>query len=275
MLACSRPVPRARPRVARLALFLWILLALLQAGSPARAGELLVFAAASQRDALDAIIAAYEKSRPEARVKAAYQASSTLARQIELGAPADVFIAANVKWMEYLQARGLIDPESRADLVSNRLVLVAVRNGPATAIDIKAGATLTAWLGDGLLAVGDPEHVPAGMYAREALQKLGMWTTLKDRLARADNSRVALALVARGGAPLGIVYESDAVAHGALQVVARFPASSHSPIRYPAAVTRASRHGAEAGEFLAFLRAPAAAELYRKFGFRPPGAATN
>lgn len=229
----------------------------------ARGQELLVFAAASLRDALDSVIADYAANSSGA--VASYASSSALARQIEQGAPADVFISANPAWMDYLEERGLVRAGSRVDLLGNGLVLVAPADSEV-ALEIASGFDLLGALGGGRLAMGDPDHVPAGIYGRAALESLGVWPDVAPHVARADNVRAALALVARGEAPLGVVYRSDAVAEPAVRVVGDFPPESHPPIIYPVAVLAASEHPA-AGKLVAFLRSKDAAPVFERFGF--------
>jgi molybdate transport system substrate-binding protein len=250
-----------------------ISIALFSAAS-ARAGEVLVFAAASQRNALDAVIAAYEKTGKD-KVKAAYQSSSTLARQIEQGAPADIFISANPKWMTYLEDNKLIDGATRIGMFGNGLVLVTARSSKADEVDLAKGFDLAGLIGDGKLAVGDPDHVPAGIYAKQAMQALGLWESMQTKLARADNVRSALALVSRGEAPYGIVYSSDAVADKGVKVVGAFPEDSHPKIVYPVAVTADAKNPAGAKALLAFLRTPEAVKIYESYGFRVLASATN
>lgn len=233
----------------------------------ARADEVLVFAAASQRDALDAVIGAYERTG-EDTVRASYQSSSTLARQIAQGAPAGLFISANPDWMDWLETRDLIDAATRTAMFGNGLVLVTARSAETRSVEIGKGFDLAGRLDGGRLALGDPAHVPAGIYAKQALQSLGAWQGVEGRLARAENVRAALALVARGEAPLGIVYASDAVADATVKVVGCFPDDSHAPIVYPVAVTASAGNPDAAKAFLSFLRTPEAAGLYEKFGFR-------
>jgi len=240
----------------------------------ARADDVLVFAAASQRDALDAAIRAYREASSD-HVRVTYLSSSKLARQIEQGAPADFYISANPRWMDYLEERKLIDASTRTDMFGNGLVLVAARDSSAGKVDVKKGFDLAALLGEGRLAVGDPDHVPAGIYAKQAMQSLGLWHSVEPRLARADNVRAALALVARGEAPYGIVYSSDAVADSNVKVVGVFSEDSHPKIVYPVAVTANAKSPAGAKALLEFLRTPKAAKIYRKFGFNVLGMATN
>ena len=228
----------------------------------AEAQAVLVFAAASLKDALDATIAAFPGA---AAITAAYASSSVLARQIEHGAPADVFISANPEWLDYLAQRDLIRADTRADLLGNRLVLVA----PAAselALAIAPGFDLAGALDGGRLAMGDPDHVPAGIYGRAALESLGVWQAVAPQVARADNDRAALALVARGEVPLGIVYRSDAIADPGVRVVGSLPEDSHPSIIYPVAVIAGSEHPA-AAELVDFLKSPAAAPLFERFGF--------
>jgi molybdate transport system substrate-binding protein len=233
----------------------------------AEAQELLVFAAASLKDALDAAIVEYTAETGRA-VVASYASSSTLARQIEQGAPADLFISANPEWMDYLAERGLIRADSRADLLGNGLVLVAPKDS-AVSVEIAPGFDLPGALVGGRLAMGDPDHVPAGTYGKAALESLGVWRAVAPAVIRADNVRAALALVARGEAPLGIVYRSDAVADADVRVVAVFPPDSHPPIVYPLAVIAESKHPA-AAELALFLRSEAAAPLFERYGFSVP-----
>jgi molybdate transport system substrate-binding protein len=240
----------------------WIGLA---AAHPAQADELLIFAAASLKDALDAAIVEYTAAETGREVVASYASSSTLARQIEQGAPADVFISANPEWMDYLAERDLIRADSRADLLGNGLVLVAPADGAAT-LEIAPGFDLAGALGGGRLAMGDPDHVPAGLYGKAALENLGVWDSVASQVARADNVRAALALVARGEAPLGVVYRSDAAADPSVRTVAAFPEDSHPPIIYPVAVIAGSQHPGAAG-LADFLRSPIASLVFERFGF--------
>jgi molybdate transport system substrate-binding protein len=241
------------------------LMALLPLAARAQPADVTVFAAASLKNALDAIADAFRNGTGK-RVAISYAASSALARQIEQGAPADVFISADRDWMDHLQARHLIKPESRRNLVGNQLVLVA----PASrggAVKLRPGA-LAAALGNGRLAIAQVAAVPAGKYGKAALEHLGLWDEAAGRLAESENVRAALTFVARGEAPLGIVYESDAHAEPGVKVVARFPETSHPPIVYPAALIRASTR-AEAARFLETLRMPASAAILAREGFIP------
>jgi molybdate transport system substrate-binding protein len=228
---------------------------------------LLVFAAASLTDALNELSPVHEKAAG-VTVRHSFAASSVLARQIEAGGRADAFLSADRQWMDYLQSRGLIETSTRRDLVSNRLVLVAPADSRVD-LAIAPGFPLLRALGDGRLAMGDPDTVPAGRYARAALVALGVWDGLAPRIARADNVRGAMMFVARGEAPLGIVYATDALADPKVRIVRTFPENTHPPITYPAAATRgASSHSAA---YLAFLAGDDAAPVWKKHGF--PGLA--
>lgn len=231
---------------------------------PAAAAELLVFAAASLRNALDAADAAY-LAETATRVTAAYAASGTLAKQIENGAPADLFFSADPAWMDQVEEQHLLKPGSRIDLLGNRLVLIAPKDS-RIAIEIKPGLDLAGLLGSDRLAIGDPVSVPAGSYAKAALEKLGLWIALQRKLAPTADVRGALTLVSRGEAPLGIVYASDVVADAGVRIVASFPPDSHPPIIYPLAVlAQSSKPEAEA--YRAWLASPAAARYFEQQGF--------
>lgn len=226
--------------------------------------ELLVFAAASTTNAVQDVITAY-RDKTGQTVTASFASSSTLAKQIAQGAPAGVFLSANPKWMDFLEAEGAIVEGSRTDLLGNSLVLIAPRD-TVRLVTVDAALPLAQMLGaDGRLSVGDPDHVPAGLYARQALTALGLWEVAAPRLARASDVRAALALVARGETPLGIVYATDAAISDEVAVAGAFPEGSHPPIRYPAA--RIAGSGAEAEAFLAFLKGDAAAAIFQRYGF--------
>ena len=236
---------------------------------PARAAdapdrELLVFAAASLTNVLDEIGTAYTQQTQQ-RVKFSYAASSALARQLEAGARADVFFSADLEWMDYVQARNLIDRSTRRNVLGNRLVLVAPVDSKIE-LKIAPGFALGAALGDRRLATGDPESVPVGKYARSALTSLGVWNDVADRLVRADNVRSALAFIARGETPLGIVYETDARVEKRVRIVDVFPADSHPPIVYPVAVIAQARPAAR--QFVEFLQSAAVQESFKKYGFQ-------
>jgi molybdate transport system substrate-binding protein len=242
-----------------------LLLGLMAAfGRMAVAETVTVFAAASLKDALDENVRVH-RPRTGDRIVVSYAASSALAKQIENGAPADLFISADLEWMDYLAARKLIDAQSRSNLLSNRLVLIAPA-GSSVKLDVAPNFPLAAALGGGRLSIADPEHVPAGKYARSALESLGVWGSVAGRTARAENVRAALVLVSRGEAPLGIVYRTDALADVRVRTVAEFPESSHPPIVYPAALI-ASRKSPTARDFLEYLKSQAARVLWTKHGF--------
>ncbi len=230
---------------------------------PPAAGAVTVFAAASLADAMNAAVQRY--SGPGLPVRTSYAASSTLARQIENGAPADLFFSADEQWMDYLQQRALILPGSRVSLLGNELVLVAPADR-ARPVTLRKGFDVAGLLGDGRLAVGDPANVPAGLYAKQALTWLGVWNAAERRLVRAENVRVALAYVERGEAPLGIVYATDAALARGVRVVGRFPSESHEPIHYPLAIV-AGHDRSDVRAFMAYLKSGEARKVFSSFGF--------
>jgi molybdate transport system substrate-binding protein len=237
---------------------------LLGAPVAAHAAEVTVLAAASLTDALGQIDAEFEKAKGD-KVKAAFGASSALAKQLEKGAPADLFISADVPWMDYVAKANLIDPASRTDLLGNQLVLV----GPAAsteAVTIDDKLDLAAMLKGGKLSVADTNAVPAGKYAKAALQKLGQWAKVEASLAQGENVRAALALVERGEAPLGIVYQTDAKV-AKVTVIGTFPDDSHPPIIYPVALTVQGAQSAAAKAYLEYLKSDAAKAVFAKAGF--------
>jgi molybdate transport system substrate-binding protein len=246
----------------RILLFLLLFLAPLQA----RAQALTVFAAASLTDAMKDISAMWVKAGHEAP-RMSFDSSSTLARQIEQGAPVNVFASADEKWMDFLAKGNLIVSDTRHDLLGNDLVLIVPATHPIH-VDIGPAFDLSALLGaDGRLSIGDPAHVPAGIYAEQALRKLGLWDKIATHLAAAPDVRSALLLVERGEAPAGIVYSTDAAVSKAVSIAGVFPDNSHDPVTYPFAVTRAGDTG-EARAFLAFLSTPAVREVWIKRGFK-------
>jgi len=228
--------------------------------------DVTVFAAASLKEALDAQARAFERDSGQ-RIVAVYGASHALARQIDAGAPADIFIAADVESMDYLADRRLVD--SRVVLLHNRLVLIAPA-GSTAELSIAPGFPLASALRNDRLAMGNPDSVPAGKYAKRALQSLGVWESVANRVARTENVRAALALVARGEAPLGIVYATDALAERRVRVLGTFPADSHAPIVYPAAVVSGSK-SPRARAFLDFLASAAARRTWERYGFTLDG----
>jgi molybdate transport system substrate-binding protein len=234
--------------------------------SPARAqgGDLVIFAAASLKNALDSIAGGWRKETGKA-AKISYAASSALVRQIEQGAPAQIFLSADVPWMDYLASKALIKPETRSDLLGNRIVLIAPKDS-AKATEIKAGFELAKLLGGGRLAMANVEVAPAGRYGKAALEKLGVWASVSDKLAQAENVRAALLLVSRAEAPLGIVYQTDAAADPNVKIVGAFPDSTHPPIIYPVALTAYAFHP-DAAEFLTYIRSAKAKPLFEAQGF--------
>lgn len=222
-----------------------------------------VYAAASLTNVLQALAAEYTRATG-VPVKLSFASSAVLARQLEAGAPADVFFSADQEWMEYLDQRGAIRRDTRTNLLGNRLALIAPSDSRVE-LAIAPGFPLAQALGRGRLAIGDPDSVPAGRYARSALTSLGAWNEVADRLVRAEDVRAALAFVARGEAPLGIVYATDARVNPRVRVVGLFPADAHLPITYPVALTRAAAPGAET--FLRFLCGEAARAAFAKAGF--------
>jgi molybdate transport system substrate-binding protein len=253
----------------RRASVVYLSMALMCFGNPVQGAEasqrdMLVFAAASLSDVLTEIGVEY-RAHTGQQVKFSFAASSILARQIEVGATAEVFFSADVEWMDYLQSRKLLDASSRQNIVGNRLALIAPSDSRVE-LKIAPRFELLKALGRGRLATGDPDGVPAGRYARAALLSLGVWNDVEDRLVRADNVRTAVAFVARGEVPLGIVYETDARIEKRVRIVDIFPESTHPPILYPAAAIVDSRPAAR--EFVAFLQSSKAQEIFQKYGFR-------
>ncbi len=232
--------------------------------APAGAETVTVFAAASLTDAMTAVADAFTAATG-GRVVLSFAASSTLARQIENGAPASLYVSASTTWMDRLDAAGLLAAGKRVDLLGNRLVLVAPAD-VAVAVAVDDDLDLAALLDGGRLAVADPDHVPAGLYAKAALQSLGLWGGAEPRLARTGDVRAALVLVARGEAPLGIVYRTDAINADRVREVGRFPADSHPPIVYPAAVV-GEFDGAPADAFFRYLQGDEAGGIFAGFGF--------
>jgi molybdate transport system substrate-binding protein len=230
----------------------------LAAGKPVN-----VFAAASLKNALDEVGQAYG-ARAGAEARLTYAASSAIARQIENGAPADVFISADAGWMDYLAGKKLIVTASRRDLLTNHLALIAPADSKTT-LKIAKAMPIAKALGGGRLAVAGPD-VPAGKYAKASLTYLGVWDSVSGQLAQAENVRGALQFVARGEAPLGIVYDTDAKVEPKVRIVGLFPDAAHPPIIYPAALVAGGKN-ADAGTFLSFLSGPQAGAIFRKYGF--------
>lgn len=223
-----------------------------------------VFAAASMKNALDDVNAAYTKATG-VKVVSSYAASSALAKQIESGAPADAFVSADLKWMDYLQDKKAINADTRINLLGNKLVLIAPKDSKVGNVIINQGFDLAKLAGDERIATGDVKAVPVGLYAKAALERLGAWAAAEPRFAMTDNVRAALLLVARGEAALGIVYETDARVEPGVKIIGTFPESSHPPVTYPVAST-ATAKPAVAG-YLAFLRGKAARDIFERYGF--------
>jgi molybdate transport system substrate-binding protein len=229
-------------------------------------GDLTLFAAASTTNAVTEVVRLY-KSQGMGNIKTSFASSSTLAKQIANGAPADIFLSANIKWMDYLEQRELIQKQTRFDLLGNRIALIVPSDSKIQTINIERGLDISSILGrDGRLAIGDPAHVPAGIYGKEALEKLGLWDMVKRRMAPMKDVRAALAMVERSETPLGLVYTTDASVSKKVRIAGVFPASCHPPIIYPIAViTGADSKDAES--FLNFLKTQDARAVFIKFGF--------
>jgi len=244
--------------------------ALVVAGSPlpiasSQDASLLVFAAASMKNTLDDADAAFTK-QSGVKVVASYDASSALMRQIEGGAPADIFVSADLKWMDYGSQKMLIKDDTRVNLLGNKLVLIAPKDSKINNVTIGPGFDLAKLAGDGKVATGDVKAVPVGIYAQAALQKLGAWDAVEPKMAMTANVRAALVLVARGEAALGIVYSTDAQVEPGVKVVGVFPEDSHDPIIYPVAATATTTNPAVA-QYLSFLRSSAAKAIFEHYGF--------
>jgi molybdate transport system substrate-binding protein len=253
----------ARTRILRcLAAFVVLLLGV----GVVSAQNLTVFAAASLKEALDEVGREFQRTAAsDYKLALSFASSAALAKQIENGAPADIFISADLDWMDYLDQRKLIKAGTRANLLRNRLVLIAPADSKVQ-LEIKPGFALATLLGDGKLSMADPDSVPAGKYAKAALEKLGVWGGVERKVARGDNVRLALIFVARGEAPLGIVYRTDAIVERKVRVVAEFPADTHAPIIYPVAVIASSKH-AMTPVFMKFLKSKDARTIFEKYGF--------
>jgi molybdate transport system substrate-binding protein len=243
--------------------------AIVIAGAPgagvAQEKTITVFAAASMKNALDDVDNSFTK-QSGIKVVASYAASSALMKQVEQGAPADVFLSADVDWMDYGAKRNLIKNDTRIDLLGNRLVLIAPKDSKIDHVTIAPGFDLAGLAGNGRIATGDVRAVPVGLYAKAALEKLGVWASVEAKMAMAENVRAALVLVARGEAPLGIVYETDAKVDPGVKIVGVFPEDSHPPIIYPVALTKDARP--DAAQYLNFLRSADAKAIFERYGFR-------
>jgi molybdate transport system substrate-binding protein len=247
-------------------LFLSFVLLCGSAYAPALAQDktLTVFAAASMKNALDDVDAAYT-AKTGIKIAASYAASSTLAKQIEQGAPADVFVSADTEWMDYATSKKTINEPTRVNLLGNSIVLIAPKDSKIDNVEIAPGLDLAKLAGDGKIATGDVKAVPVGKYAKAALEKLGAWSAAEPKFAMADSVRAALTLVARGEAALGIVYSTDAKVEPGVKIVGTFPADSHPPIIYPVAATTTAK--ADTTGYRAFLRSSAAKTILEKYGF--------
>jgi molybdate transport system substrate-binding protein len=241
-----------------------IVLAVAPGAVQAQDKSITVFAAASMKNALDDVDSAFTK-QSGVKVVASYDASSALMKQIEGGAPADVFVSADLKWMDYGAQKKLIKDDSRVNLLGNALVLIAPKDSKIDHVTIAPGFDLATLAGDGRIATGDVKAVPVGIYAQTALEKLGVWAAVEPKMAMTANVRAALVLVARGEAPLGIVYSTDAKVEPGVKVVGVFPESSHDPIIYPVAATVNAKP--DAAPYLAFLRSAAAKAVFETYGF--------
>ncbi|MBR0776814.1 molybdate ABC transporter substrate-binding protein [Bradyrhizobium diazoefficiens] len=235
--------------------------------SPAAAQDktITVFAAASMKNALDEIDAAYT-AKTGVKITVSYAASSALAKQIEQGAPADLFVSADTDWMDYAAGKKTIDEGSRVNLLGNSIVLIAPKDSRIDHVTIAEGFDLAKLAGDGKIATGDVKSVPVGKYAKAALEKLGAWQAAEPKFAMAESVRAALALVARGEAPLGIVYSTDAKVEPGVKIVGTFPAESHPAIIYPVATTVTAKRWTN--DYLSFLRSNAAKTILERYGFK-------
>jgi molybdate transport system substrate-binding protein len=248
----------------------WLGLAMASAVAPmtmahAQEGGLVIFAAASLKNALDETATDWSKAGSKPMPKISYAASSALAKQMEQGAPADLFISADLDWMDYVAKKDMIESATRVNLLGNKIVLIAPKDSKVM-VDIKQGFDLAKALAGGKLAMGNVDAVPAGKYGKAALEKLGAWDGVKGSIAQADNVRAALLLVSRGEAALGIVYSTDAAAEPGVKIVGTFPEDSHPPIIYPAAVIKGAK-SIEAKPFLEYLKSAKARPAFEKQGF--------
>jgi molybdate transport system substrate-binding protein len=261
MAGCVRLPRLCHPLVCFLLVLSWIALSTTVS---AQQNKLVIFAAASLKDALDEVNVVYQRDKRQ-ETTTSYAASSTLAKQIEAAAPADIFISADLDWMDYLAKKNLIKLATRTNLLGNRLVLIAPVDSTVK-LAIGPNFPLAQALGTGRLAIADPSGVPAGKYGKGALEALGVWSSVADKLAPAENVRATLLLVSRGEAPLGIVYQTDAVADKGVKILGVFPDNTHPPIIYPIAAVAASTNSADA-DYIAYLEAPAARTIFGKQGF--------
>lgn len=228
--------------------------------------KITVFAAASMTNALTQVAEEYKQQHPQQEITFSFASSSTLARQITEGAPADIFVSADQKWMNFLAEKQAIEENTRFDVAGNSLVMIAPANSPIEKVDLTNDKWQSALEGS-FLAVGDPEHVPAGIYAKSAFTALKQWEQLEKRLARTDNVRKSLLLVEKGEAPLGVVYKTDAAASaGKVKIVAIFPEGTHKPVEYPVAIVKDHKNS-ETSEFLDYLKTEPAKKVFQQHGF--------
>jgi molybdate transport system substrate-binding protein len=263
--ASQENVMRLPSRTAAFAIAFALAASVLSSPSNAQSAPIVVFAAASLKNALDEIAIGWT-AKSGTEVKTSYAASSALAKQLEEGAPAELFISADLDWMDYVDKKNLLKTGSRGNLLGNSIVLIAPKNWTKGDIKIESNFPLANLLGDGRLAMANVAAVPAGKYSKAALEKLGVWGPIASKVAEAENVRAALALVARGEAPLGIVYRTDATAEPGVKIVGTFPEDSHPPIVYPAAALASSKN-AKAEDFLRYLAGAEAKAVFEKNGF--------
>jgi molybdate transport system substrate-binding protein len=260
-------VNRYRPdKLRKLAVTLVVIFGTALCAAQVQAQEVLVFAASSLTDALGAIAAKYEQGSHD-HIVLSFASSSALARQIESGAPADIYASADANWMDYLEQQNLIRARTRRDLVGNQLVLIAPQGSRLKPTRLTPGFPMSAWLGDGRLAMGNPEHVPAGIYGEQALKFLRVWKSLRRDVAGAEDVRAALALVALGEVPLGIVYRTDALMEDAVKIIGTFPERSHAPIVYPIALTTQGKDPA-ARAFFGYMTSAKSKAVFERHGFK-------
>ena len=258
--------PKFLSRMALVEIMTAIVLLVGNAGMVLAASDsITVFAAASTTNAVTEIGALFSQQNEE-RFLPSFASSSTLAKQIDNGAPADIYISANKKWMDYLEEKKMIESGTRIDLLSNRIVLIVPAGSSVDTIAIAPGFDLLPFIGDSRLSMGDPDHVPAGIYGKQALESLGVWAAVESHVARAKDVRAALALVEQGEAPVGLVYATDAAISKKVRVVGTFPETSHPPIVYPVAIVTGKQSPAT-DRFMALLQSPEAKSIFEKYGF--------
>ena len=262
-VATINRIPK-KPKMTRFLISALLALAVRATTLHAEDKTITVFAAASLKNALDDVGTAFTK-QSGIKVVVSYGASSALAKQIEQGAPADLFVSADLQWMDYGVQKKVIKDDTRVNLLGNKLVLIATKDAKIDHVTIGPGFDLAKLAGDGRVATGDVRAVPVGLYAKAALERLGAWTAVEPKIAMAENVRLALSLVARGDAPLGIVYETNAKVEPNVKIIGIFPDNSHDPIIYPAALTATAKP--DATEYLSFLRSETAKSVFERYGF--------